>query len=68
MWETFLKFKDYQTLEELIQFKNLYTSTNEKTQLVKELDNKNIENEILKRRLAEYERLLDKLKNIIEKE
>ncbi len=65
LWQTFLKLKECKNMDTLLAFKELYTTTNDKEGLIKELANKNIENQILKEKVESYEKLLEQLKEII---
>ncbi len=65
LWQTFLKLKECKNIDTLLAFKELYTTTNDKEGLIKELANKNIENQILKEKVESYQKLLEQLKEII---
>lgn len=65
LWQTFLKLKECRNLDELMTFKTVYSLSNDKESLIKELKEKDIENEFLKKKVKAYENLLDKLENII---
>lgn len=65
LWQTFLKLKECKGLDMLMAFKNLYAITNDKAHLIKELADKDVENTILKQKIRDYEILLDKMKEII---